>query len=97
VVKRIIWSPEAVADCIQILDYWYKRLGTKEYSVQLDETFKETVQLISRFPYWVGLLENREERVFVKDYYQFFYLDESEDIKILHLWDSRRNPEDLDI
>jgi len=43
------------------------------------------------------LLGNREERVFVKDYYQFFYLDESEDIKILHLWDSRRNPEDLDI
>jgi len=30
--KQIIWAPEAVSDRIQILDYWYKRLGTKEYS-----------------------------------------------------------------
>ena len=29
--KRIIWSREAVADRIQILDYWYKRLGSKQY------------------------------------------------------------------
>ena len=95
--KRIIWAPQAVADRIQILDYWYKRLGTKEYSVKLDETFKETVQLLSRFPLLGRSLENREERVFVKDYYQFFYLDKSEDIKILHLWDSRRNPKNLNI
>jgi len=97
VAKRIIWAPQAVADRIQILDYWYKRLGTKEYSVKLDETFKETVQLLSRFPLLGRSLENREERVFVKDYYQFFYLDKSEDIKILHLWDSRRNPKNLNI
>ncbi|HKJ34698.1 MAG TPA: type II toxin-antitoxin system RelE/ParE family toxin [Balneolales bacterium] len=95
--KRIIWAPQAVADRIQILDYWYKRLGTKEYSLKLDETFKETVQLLSRFPLLGRSLENREERVFVKDYYQFFYLDKSEDIKILHLWDSRRNPKNLNI
>ena len=95
--KRIIWAPQAVADRIQILDYWYKRLGTKEYSVKLDETFKETVQLLSRFPLLGRSLENREERVFVKNYYQFFYLDKSEDIKILHLWDSRRNPKNLNI
>jgi len=97
VAKRIIWAPQAVADRIQILDYWYKRLGTKEYSLKLDETFKETVQLLSRFPLLGRSLENREERVFVKDYYQFFYLDKSEDIKILHLWDSRRNPKNLNI
>ncbi len=95
--KRIIWAPQAVADRIQILDYWYKRLGTKEYSVILDETFKDTVQLLSLFPLLGRSLENREERVFVKDYYQFFYLDESENIKILHLWDSRRNPKNLNI
>lgn len=48
--KQIIWAPEAVADRLQILDYWYKRLGTKEYSVRLDEMFKETAQILSRFP-----------------------------------------------
>lgn len=95
--KRIIWAPQAVADRIQILDYWYKRIGTKNYSAKLDDIFKETVQLLSRFPQLGRQLENRDERVFVKDHYQFFYLDEEDVIKILHLWDSRRNPEELNL
>jgi len=95
--KRIIWAPQAVADRIQILDYWYKRLGNKAYSAKLDDMFKETVQLLSRFPQLGRHLENREERVFVKDHYQIFYLDEEDAIKILHLWDSRRNPEELNL
>ena len=45
--KRIIWSREAVADRIQILDYWYQRLGSKEYPSNLDKRFKEIVQLLS--------------------------------------------------
>ena len=95
--KQIIWAPEAVADRIQILDYWYKRLGTKDYSGKLDEMFKETVQFLSIFPLLGRQLENREERVIVKDYYQIFYLDEDDGIKILHLWDSRRDPEELNL
>lgn len=95
--KRIIWAPQAVSDRIQILDYWYKRLDTKDYSVKLDEMFKEAVDLLSRFPLLGRQVENLEERVFVKDHYQIFYLDEEDAIKILHLWDSRRNPEELNL
>jgi plasmid stabilization system protein ParE len=73
--KRIIWAPEATADRIQILDYWYKRLGTKEYSKKLDDMFKESVALISEFPFLGRKVINREERVFIKDYYQIFYLN----------------------
>jgi plasmid stabilization system protein ParE len=93
--KRIIWAPQAVADRIRILDYWYKRLGTKDYSIKLDEMFKETIQLLSRFPQLGRKVESRELRVFVKDHYQIFYLDEEQSLKILHLWDSRRNPQDF--
>ena len=95
--KRIIWAPQAVADRIQILDYWYKRLGTKEYSRKLDEMFKESVKLLSEFPFLGRQVKNREERVFVKDHYQIFYLNNEETIRILHVWDSRRNPEELDL
>lgn len=95
--KRIIWAPEATADRIQILDYWYKRLGSKEYSVRLDEMFKETLQLLSRFPQLGRRVKKRDVQVFVKDHYQIFYLDQEDAIKVLHLWDSRRNPEDLNL
>jgi plasmid stabilization system protein ParE len=93
--KRIIWSREAVADRIQILDYWYKRLGNKKYSTKLDNLFKEVVLMLSRFPFMGRQLTNREERVLVKDHYQIYYLIEGEEIKILRVWDSRRNPEDF--
>ena len=48
--KQIIWAKEALADRIQILDFWYQRLGTKDYSYQLDDMFKGIVQLIADFP-----------------------------------------------
>lgn len=39
--KRIIWVKEAVADRIQILDYWYKCLGNKQYSSKVDNILKK--------------------------------------------------------
>src|SRR5690554_5720200 len=93
--KRVIWSREALADRIQILDYWYQRLGSKEYSRKLDNTFKEVVLLLSHFPFLGRKLENRDERFFIKDHYQVFYLDDEETIKILHIWDTRRDPQDF--
>lgn len=93
--KRVIWSKEALADRIQILDYWYERLGSKDYSSKSDNTFRHTVRLLSGFPDLGRKLENREERFFVKDTYQIFYLEDRESIIILHIWDSRRNPDDF--
>ncbi len=83
--KKIIWAKEAVADRLQILDYWYKRLGHKEYSLRLDIVFKDTVNLLSYFPYLGRKLENADERLFVKDHFQIFYLYEEETIKMLHI------------
>jgi plasmid stabilization system protein ParE len=95
--KRIIWSPEAVADRLEILDYWYKRLGDKKYSTKLDNLFKEGIDTVSRLPFIGRQVAHREERVIVKSHYQIYYLNEDEGVKILRIWDSRRNPEDLEL
>jgi len=95
--KRIIWAREAVADRIQILDYWFERLGSKDYPMKLDTMFRETVQLISHFPNLGRELENRDERFVVKDHFQIFYLNEEDSIKILHIWDTRRDPDDFPV
>lgn len=93
--KRIKWSTNAVADRIQILDYWYQRIGTKTYSKKLDSSLKEIILKLSYFPELGRKLHNKEERFFVKDHYQIFYTDTPVAIEILHIWDSRRNPNDL--
>jgi plasmid stabilization system protein ParE len=40
-------------------------------------------------------MEEREERFLVKGDYQIFYQERGEFIEILHIWDSRRDPEDF--
>ena len=93
--KRIKWSQQAVADRIQILDYWFQRIGNKSYSRKLDKSLRKVIQLLSEYPELGRRLTNREERYFVKDCYQIFYQTKKDSIEILHVWDSRRNPEDL--
>ena len=93
--KRIVYSENALKDRLEILDYWYKRIGTKTYSKKLDKAFREVTKLLAEHPELGRQLAGREERFFVKEAYQIFYRSDDRSIEILHLWDSRRNPEDL--
>jgi len=93
--KRIIWSPHAVADRISILDYWHQRIGNKTYSRKLDNSLKEIIQKIAYYPKIGRQLTGRKERFFVMDSYQIFYTETNSAIEILHIWDSRQNPENL--
>lgn len=93
--KRVIWSPHAAADRISILDYWFNRIGNKNYSKRLDGSLKGLIKLISIYPEIGKRFDDKEVRFFVKDYYQIFYKIAGDEIRILHIWDSRRNPDDL--
>ncbi len=42
-VRRIIWSENAVADKMRILEYWYNRIGTKTYSRKLDQQLRQSI------------------------------------------------------
>ena len=48
-VRRIIWSKNALRDKIRILDYWYLRIGTKTYSKKLDRELKQAVKNLIKF------------------------------------------------
>lgn len=43
-VRRIIWSKNALRDKIRILDYWYIRIGTNTYSRKLDKELRRGVK-----------------------------------------------------
>jgi toxin YoeB len=94
-VRRIIWSKNALKDKILILDYWFKRIGTKTYSRKLNKELKQAVKNLKYFPKMGRVLKNSDIRFIVIDYYQIFYKYTETEIRILHLWDSRRNHENL--
>lgn len=93
--KRIVYSENAVKDRLEILEYWYKRIGTKTYSKKLDKAFREVIKLLAEHPELGRQLAQKGDRFFVKDAYQIIYRFDKSTIEILHLWDSRRNPEDF--
>ncbi len=95
--KRVVWSEHALADRISILDYWSKRLGNKNYSRKLDRLIRKIVSLLRKFPNLGHAIGEREIKVLVKSHYHIYYKCTDNDIQILHLWDSRRNPEDLNV
>lgn len=94
-VKRIIWSAQAIADRVSILDYWYQRIGNKKYSIKLDNSIRELIKKLAQHTPMGRQLKNREERFFVKDNYMIFYSDTEKTIEILQIWDTRRNPDEL--
>ncbi|MCD4694780.1 MAG: DUF5103 domain-containing protein [Bacteroidales bacterium] len=46
-VRRIIWSKNAIRDKVQIMDYWHKRIGTKTYSGKLDQQLRQSAKLFT--------------------------------------------------
>jgi plasmid stabilization system protein ParE len=94
-VKRIIWSDRARKDKRDILEYWFKRNGNKNYSRKLAFEFRETFNYIAKQNYLGRATDEKNIRVTVCRYYQIFYEITQENIEILSVWDSRRNPDNL--
>jgi toxin YoeB len=94
-VRRIIWSENAAIDKMRILEYWYNRIGTKTYSRKLDQQLRQSINFLKNYPEMGRLMEKGNIRFLVKDHYQIFYRFTNDEIRILHIWDSRRNPDEL--
>jgi plasmid stabilization system protein ParE len=93
--KKIVWSTEAASDLLNILDYWEVRLGSRKYSKKLAEDFFDILDAIVVFPESGRQIPDNEIRVLTKDYYQLYYRIIEENIRLLHIWDCRRDPKDL--
>ena len=94
-VKRIVWTKQALDDKLKILTYWNNRNKSNIYSRNLNHVFKDTTVLIRDNPSLGRETENpKVKNIIVRDYLMFY--EPTEDtIVILHIWDSRRNPEEL--
>jgi len=93
--KKIIWSENSQNDLFEILDYWFQTLGTKKYPAKLNTEIQKTIKLIKIFPEIGRKYEKLEIRFLVKDNYQIFYDFNETEIHILHIWNSRRDKNDM--
>ena len=91
VKQRIIWSPRAKLDLFEILDFYYKRNGTKTYSINLNTKFRKAVKLIGKYPTLGTRTDIANVRVLVEGNYVIFYEIRSNVIEIISIWDCRQN------
>ena len=93
--KQISWTYRAQQDRIEILHYWRLRNRSNAYSKKLNILIKKAISLIAIHPH-IGRRTTIEGiRVKLVRDYLIFYEETDDQIFILSIWDSRRNPEEM--
>ncbi|MEJ0101481.1 MAG: type II toxin-antitoxin system RelE/ParE family toxin [Bacteroidota bacterium] len=91
--KQIIWTNRAQNDRKEILRYWQGRNQSNTYSKKLNELIKKAVKLIAAHPHIGRRTDVENVRVKLVRDYLIFYEANNEQIFILSIWDTRRDPE----
>ena len=90
--KEIRWSVRADQDRIDIFEYWTNRNKSTAYSVKLNKLFIESLEKLVEQPDLGREIDSPLTRRIVVTNYLIYYEINSDFIKVLTIWDSRRNP-----
>ena len=90
---KLIWSHKAKEDRREILEYWKRHNATDAYCRKLNTMFKETSEFVQTYPESGTLTDIRGVRMRLIRTYKMFYQVFENEVVILRIWDSRRDPE----
>lgn len=90
--RKIDWSPRAVQEWVEILDYWINRNKSNSYSLKLDELFFIKFQIIANSPDTGIPTDFPDVRIKILRDYKIYYRIFPEVIEIIAIWDTRRHP-----
>lgn len=95
--KQVIWSAKARQELFDILEFWNTNNLSSSYSLNLYQKIQINIKYISENNF-IGKTTNIDNvRIVVVSNYLLFYDVKETFIEILSVFDSRRNPEDLNI
>lgn len=95
--RKIIWTYKANLERKDILEYWINRNQSKSFSIKLNHLFINTLETLAKNPA-IGRktsFENVHVKI-VRDYLLFYQFDDLT-LKVLSVWDSRRNDANLEL
>ncbi|NCO55651.1 MAG: hypothetical protein COS14_02100 [Bacteroidetes bacterium CG02_land_8_20_14_3_00_31_25] len=97
VKRKIIWSPRAKFDLLTILDFYYRRNGTKTYSKKLSASLRKSIRLLEKHSEIGVRTDVNNVRNLIKGNYNIFYEIKSDDVEIITIWDGRQDTDKLNI
>ena len=95
VKRKIVWSPRALNDLTNILDFFYQRNGNKTYSRKLNSRIRKSIRLLVKHPELGISTDIQNVRNLIIGDYIVFYEIKDNTILINTIWDTRQNPENL--
>lgn len=93
--RKIIWSARAKTDLLTILNFYYKRNGTKTYSKKLNISLRKSIRLLEKHSEIGVRTDICNVRNLIKGNFCIFYEIKPESVEILTLWDGRQYPDKL--
>ncbi len=92
--KQVIWDAEELNDIEQVFEFWELRTGSSSYNRKLLAAFKKAALLIEGNNL-MGTATTRHKtfRLVVNEFALYYKVNE-EDIRILAVFDTRRDPTD---
>jgi toxin YoeB len=96
-VRKIIWSQIAYDSFECLLIYFQQKTGSKKYSKSLNQHIKIAISRLASFPHLGRKTEHPSVRALVEGHYKILYHLKEDQIIILMVWDTRQDPDDLDI
>lgn len=95
VKRKIIWSLRAKEDLFEILDFYYKRNGTKTFSIKLHSDFRKNIKILVKHPE-IGIKTDIENvRNLIDGNFSVFYEILDISIDILSILDNRQDLENV--
>ena len=80
-----------------ILDFYFKRNGTKTFSIKLHSDFRKNIKILEKHPE-IGLKTDIENvRNLIDGNFSIFYEITVNEIHILSVWDNRQDLEKLQL
>ena len=96
-VRKIVWSATAKKSKQDILQYWAKRNKSSVFSKKLNRLITDAINQLARLPNTGKQTSIAHIRVKIVLNYLIFYSHSDGEIRILLIWDGRRNPSELNI
>ena len=95
---KVVWTKTAQADREKIFEFWNEHNGSREYSRQLNQQIKKKIELTTYYPEAGLSTDGKSIRFHLIDkHFKLFYRFESDKIIILRFWDTRQDPDSLNI
>lgn len=95
--RKIIWPHIAKIKLFEILDFYIERNKSKKYSARLYKKFSDALKLLQRHPDLGKKTDIDSVRGIIVGDYILFYESTKDSLFVLVLWDTRQNPDKLEI